>query len=94
MNKPAKLLCSAAVLLAIGSLAAPASAADEKALRRGEAATKRLMGNMDKDKDGKVTKEEFMKYMEAEFDRIDQNKDKTISSQEMDAWRNSMSYGD
>jgi Ca2+-binding EF-hand superfamily protein len=30
---------------------------------------------MDEDKDGKVTKQDFMKFMEAEFDRLDKTKE-------------------
>ncbi|HXW65739.1 MAG TPA: EF-hand domain-containing protein [Burkholderiaceae bacterium] len=33
--------------------------------------TKDLLRLMDKDKNGKVSKKEFMEYMEAEFDRLD-----------------------
>jgi hypothetical protein len=29
---------------------------------------------MEQDKDGKVSKQEFMSFMEAEFDRLDKNK--------------------
>jgi Ca2+-binding EF-hand superfamily protein len=34
----------------------------------------RLLLLMDTDKDGKVSKQEFIKFMEAEFDRLDKNK--------------------
>ena len=30
---------------------------------------------MDEDKDGKVSKQDFMKFMEAEFDRLDSTKE-------------------
>ncbi len=37
----------------------------------GEAEVKPLLLLMDQDKDGKVSKQEFMRFMEAEFDRLD-----------------------
>ena len=38
---------------------------------------------MDRDKSGKVSKEEFMKFMEAEFERMDVNKDGELDVQEL-----------
>jgi Ca2+-binding EF-hand superfamily protein len=40
-----------------------------------EAELKQMLPLMDQDKDGKVSKQDFMKFMEAEFDRLDKNKD-------------------
>jgi CRISPR/Cas system-associated endonuclease Cas3-HD len=36
--------------------------------------TRELLLLMDTDKNGKISKQEWMKFMEAEFDRLDQNK--------------------
>jgi Ca2+-binding EF-hand superfamily protein len=41
----------------------------------GEQNPKQLLRLMDTDKKGKVSKAEFMAYMEAEFDRVDVNHD-------------------
>jgi Ca2+-binding EF-hand superfamily protein len=38
---------------------------------------------VDKNGDGKVSKEEFMKFMEAEFDRLDKDKDGDLDSDEL-----------
>ena len=41
----------------------------------GEAEVKQMLPLMDQDKDGKVSKQDFMKFMEAEFDRLDKEKE-------------------
>ena len=67
------MLLVAAGLLAGGG---PARAADRDArVAAGEENAKRLLALMDEDKDGNVSKAEFMKFMEQEFDRLDVNKD-------------------
>ena len=40
------------------------------------------MKAMDKNKDGMVSRKEFMDYMGAQFDKMDQNKDGMLSSKE------------
>ncbi|MEO7320610.1 MAG: hypothetical protein ABIW02_03120 [Nitrosospira sp.] len=44
------------------------------------------MSMVDANKDGKVTKEEFLKHHEAIFDRIDANKDGAIDQPEADRY--------
>jgi hypothetical protein len=41
----------------------------------GEAEVKQMLPLMDQDKDGKVSKQDFMKFMEGEFDRLDKKKE-------------------
>ncbi len=48
-----------------------------------DSATKRLLLLMDTDQSGKVSKQEFMAYMEAEFDRLDTNKDGELDVKEL-----------
>ena len=43
-------------------------------LALGEEEVKQLLLLMDTDKNGKISKEEYMKFMEAEFDRLDRDK--------------------
>jgi hypothetical protein len=50
---------------------------------RGEAEVKQLLKLMDTDQSGKVSKEEFMRFMAAEFDRLDVNKDGELDVQEL-----------
>ena len=41
----------------------------------GEAEVKQMLPLMDRDKDGKVSKQDFIEFMEAEFDRLDKKKE-------------------
>jgi Ca2+-binding EF-hand superfamily protein len=55
----------------------------EKNLALGEAEAKRMLLLMDKDQNGKVSKQEFMSFMEAEFERLDINKDGELDVKEL-----------
>jgi Ca2+-binding EF-hand superfamily protein len=55
----------------------------EKKLDAGEKEAKRILLLMDKDKSGKVSKQEFMSFMEAEFERMDTNKDGELDVDEL-----------
>jgi Ca2+-binding EF-hand superfamily protein len=59
------------------------SAQDEKKLAAGEREAKKLLLLMDTDKSGKVSKQEFMSFMEAEFERLDINKDGELDVKEL-----------
>jgi len=49
----------------------------------GEDEVKRLLPLMNQDKDGKVSKEVFMGFMEAEFDRLDKKKEGKLDIKEL-----------
>ena len=49
----------------------------------GEDGVKRLLPLMNQDKDGKVSKEVFMGFMEAEFDRLDKKKEGKLDIKEL-----------
>jgi len=49
----------------------------------GEAEVKQLLLLMDTDKNGKISKEEYMKFMEAEFDKLDKNKSGDLDVKEL-----------
>jgi hypothetical protein len=49
----------------------------------GEKEVEKLLLLMDKDKNGKVSKQEFMSFMEAEFDRLDQDKSGELDVKEL-----------
>jgi hypothetical protein len=55
----------------------------EKKLAAGEAEAKQMLLLMDRDQNGKVSREEFMNFMEAEFDRLDINKDGELDVKEL-----------
>jgi len=86
------LVCSASALLcmASGLLAAstvlgdePAAAASGANLKAGLSPTAQLLELMDTDKNGKVSKEEFMRFMEAEFDLADTDKNGELDPKEL-----------
>ena len=52
-------------------------------LALGEDEVKQLLLLMDTDKNGKVSKQEFMKFMEAEFDRLDKDKSGDLDVKEL-----------
>ena len=62
---------------------APPKAQVQNNVALGEANTKRLLLRMNQDRDGKVSKQEFMRFMEAEFDRLDKEKDGKLDVKEV-----------
>jgi Ca2+-binding EF-hand superfamily protein len=49
----------------------------------GEEDVKQLPALMDTDKNGKISKHEYMKFMEAEFDRLDKDKSGELDAKEL-----------
>jgi hypothetical protein len=49
----------------------------------GLAEVKQLLLLMDTDKNGKISKQEWMQYMEAEFDRLDKDKTGELDAKEL-----------
>jgi Ca2+-binding EF-hand superfamily protein len=54
-----------------------------KNLTKGEKEAKKLLLLMDADKNGMISKQEFMSFMEAEFDRLDKDKSGELDVQEL-----------
>ncbi|HXN18272.1 MAG TPA: EF-hand domain-containing protein [Candidatus Binatus sp.] len=50
---------------------------------KGEDEVKPLLLLMDQDKDGKVSKQEFMRFMEAEFERLDKKNERKLDVKEL-----------
>lgn len=59
------------IALVVGAVSTPAFAASERGAAAGEELARELLRLMDTDKNGKVSRQEFMRFMEAEFDRLD-----------------------
>lgn len=53
-------------------------------LALGEPEVKQLLLLIDTDKSGKISKEEWMKFMEAEFDRLDKDKRGQLDAKELE----------
>jgi hypothetical protein len=85
-----KLIAIAAATLAAGALAGCADTRDTR-LSMGELSAQRLLDLADVNKDGNVSKDEFLKFMGDEFDRLDKNKDQRLSRDELQRLNESLS---
>jgi len=61
-------------------------------LALGENEVKQLLLLMDTDKSGKISKQEWMKFMEAEFDRLDKHKKGQLDAKELEQSKLRVSY--
>ena len=80
-------IATSLMLIAAGSVVAQdsdpkAEAQKEKKLAAGEREAKKMLLLMDTDKSGKVSKQEFMSFMEAEFNKLDTNHDGALDLKE------------
>lgn len=84
-----RVIAAIAVLVLIGAIQGTAVAqrqATPKAqdkLALGENEVKQLLLLMDTDENGKISKQEWMKFMEAEFDRLDKDKKGQLDTREL-----------
>jgi hypothetical protein len=75
------ILAVTTLLAMVGTTIAAQKAPTPKAqdnVAGGELEVKKMLPLMDEDKDGKVSKQDFMKFMEAEFDRLDKTKERKL----------------
>jgi hypothetical protein len=56
---------------------------NQRQIALGEDEVKQLLTLMDTDKNGKISKQEFMSFMEAEFDRLDVDKSGELDVKEL-----------
>jgi Ca2+-binding EF-hand superfamily protein len=80
MTRKAIVLIATSFVVGTISTAALAASADKE--------VKTLIQMMDKDKNGTVSKDEFMQFMGREFDRLDADKSGTLEPKEMRPIRN------
>jgi EF hand domain-containing protein len=88
MKRKLKLAALAAVfflgITGVGIVHAADNDTDKsKKVQAGYEETKDLLRLMDKDKNGKVSKKEFMDFMNAEFDLLDQDKNGELDVNEL-----------
>jgi EF hand domain-containing protein len=77
------ILLLAAAGARLGSAVAQDKAPDAKKLELGQSDVKQLLLLMDTDKNGKISKKEYMDFMEAEFDRLDMDKSGELDPKEL-----------
>ena len=83
MKKQIKLVTATAILAATAGVASSAMAAEAAKGGAGATYTKALITKMDVNRDGKVTKAEFMKFVEMEFDYLDKDKSGQLDTSEV-----------
>jgi hypothetical protein len=94
MSEIRKIVLVISALFVVGVLAGTAAAQkgdplpppseQSSAIVARENAAKQLLLLMDTDKSGKLSKQEWMRFMEAEFDRLDKNKDGVLDVKELE----------
>ena len=90
MTKVAKIALIA-MALTVASTSTPAFAFSDYAITKGEREARHLMRLMDKDQNGQISREEFMQFMAAEFDRLDRDRSGQLSGEEFS--RTGIHYG-
>jgi hypothetical protein len=79
-----RVLIGMSALAAAGGVArAEGAPQGAKNVDAGDAAARQLLALMDTDKNGKVSRAEFMAFMAAEFDRLDANHDGELDVKEL-----------
>ncbi len=82
MKKQIRYFAAIAILTAASGVSTSTIAA-EAGKGGGAYYTKALITKMDTNRDGKVTKAEFMKFVEAEFDYLDKDKSGQLDTSEV-----------
>jgi 5S rRNA maturation endonuclease (ribonuclease M5) len=82
------IICLITALIAFGTKAVAQKVEktipkQEKVLALGEEEVKQLLLLIDMDKSGKISKKEFMDFMEAEFERLDKDKSGELDVKEL-----------
>ena len=91
MSKPTNVvLVMVALAVVVATLAMLGTSVAQKAVPKpqdnlalGESEVMQLLLLMDTDKNGKVSKQEWMRFMEAEFDRLDKDKSGDLDVKEL-----------
>ena len=85
MTKTIALIATSLIVCTVSS---GALAVSKRTASTAERDVRELMHLMDTDKNGVVSKDEFMQFMSREFDRLDVDKSGTLERREMRAIRN------
>jgi hypothetical protein len=77
------IAAGAGLILAQDAGSTAKNTVQEKKVAAGEVEAKRLLLLMDRDQNGKVSREEYMAFMAAEFELLDKNKDGALDVKEL-----------
>jgi Ca2+-binding EF-hand superfamily protein len=77
------LLIAAWVMLGAAAAQKATTPTPQDKLALGEAEVRQLLLLIDSDENGKISKQEWMKFMEAEFDRLDKDKKGQLDVKEL-----------
>ena len=77
-------------VLAVGTIVGVAASAHGQKAASGNSGGKQWLAAMDTDHDGTVSKEEFNKYMDAQFDKADVDHDGTLDAKELEQLRKNL----
>lgn len=69
--------------LVLAAASSPAFAVSARGVAAGEAWARQMLPLMDTDKNGRVSRQEWMRFMAAEFDRLDVDHSGELSVQEL-----------
>lgn len=83
MSIARNIIAAAGISLIIGSMSSAAFAATKRTEMAAESDVQQLLRMMDKDKNGTVSKDEFMQYMSEVFDRLDINANRELEAGEL-----------
>jgi hypothetical protein len=87
MTKTGKRVTTFAIAFAALSASYAAYGASTHALVLGEQQVQQLLGMMDTDRNGRVSKAEFMRFMSQEFDRLDADHSGELDPEELSRTR-------
>ena len=79
--------------LVVGAFSTPAFAVSARGVAAGEGWARQMLQLMDVDKDGRVSREEWMRFMAAEFERLDVDHNGYLSVRELSRFPYSIRSG-
>jgi len=83
MSMTRKLIALVGMLLVVGSVSTTAFAVSNRTARAAMSDVRQLLRLMDKDKNGTVSKDEFLQFMSQTYDSLDVNRSHQLEPKEL-----------
>jgi Ca2+-binding EF-hand superfamily protein len=83
MSMTGKFIALVGIALVAGTVSTAALAASKRTDTAAESQVRQLLRLMDKDRNGTVSKDEFMQYMSQMFDRLDVDRSQQLERKEL-----------